>query len=81
MEILKVYPHLKIYIRTVYTYEELRARSNTHLNHILEMTDCLIDGPYIKEQREITLKMRGSKNQRIIDVQQTLATGAVSEMN
>jgi anaerobic ribonucleoside-triphosphate reductase activating protein len=45
------------------------------------MTYCLVDGPYIKEQRDITLKMRGSKNQRIIDVQQTLATGAVSEMN
>ena len=81
MEALKVYPHLKIYIWTGYTYEELRARSNPHLNHILEMTYCLIDGPYIKEQRDITLKMRGSKNQRIIDVQQTLATGAVSEMN
>ena len=81
METLKVYPHLKIYIWTGYTYEELCARSNPHLNHILEMTYCLIDGPYIKEQRDITLKMRGSKNQRIIDVQQTLATGAVSEMN
>lgn len=81
MEALKAHPHLKIYIWTGYTYEELCARNNSHLNHILKMTYCLVDGPYIKEQRDITLKMRGSKNQRIIDVQQTLATGAVSEMN
>jgi anaerobic ribonucleoside-triphosphate reductase activating protein len=31
-------------------------------------TDILIDGPYIKELRDITLKMRGSSNQRIIDL-------------
>lgn len=79
-EVLKVYPNLKTYIWTGYTFEELRARNNSRLNHILEMIYCLIDGPYIKAERDITLKMRGSKNQRIIDVQKTLATGAVCEM-
>jgi len=30
----------------------------------------VIDGPFIKEQRDITLPMRGSKNQRIIDLKE-----------
>ena len=33
---------------------------------ILDMVDVLIDGPYIEEQRDLTLKMRGSSNQSII---------------
>lgn len=33
----------------------------------------LVDGEYIDEQRDITLAYRGSKNQRVIDIQQSLA--------
>jgi anaerobic ribonucleoside-triphosphate reductase activating protein len=33
---------------------------------ILELTDVLIDGPYIEKKRDITLQMRGSSNQSII---------------
>ena len=40
-------------------------------NYILAMCDVVIDGPYIEEQRDITLKFRGSKNQRLIDVKET----------
>jgi anaerobic ribonucleoside-triphosphate reductase activating protein len=36
---------------------------------ILELVDVLIDGPYIESQRDITLQMRGSSNQSIIDLQ------------
>ena len=35
---------------------------------ILEMADVLIDGPYIEQERDITLAMRGSRNQRVIDL-------------
>ena len=41
-------------------------------NYILAMCDVVVDGPYVEEQRDITLKFRGSKNQRIIDVKETL---------
>ena len=41
-------------------------------NYILAMCDVVVDGPYIEEQRDITLAFRGSKNQRLIDVKQTL---------
>ena len=46
-------------------------------NYILAMCDVVVDGPYIKEQRDITLKFRGSKNQRLIDVKETLKQGKI----
>lgn len=42
------------------------------LNVILFGIDVLIDGEFIEEERDLTLKWRGSKNQRVIDVQQSL---------
>ena len=36
------------------------------------MCDVVVDGPYIEDQRDITLKFRGSKNQRLIDVKKTI---------
>lgn len=41
-------------------------------NYILAMCDVVVDGPYVEEQRDITLPFRGSKNQRLIDVKETL---------
>lgn len=40
---------------------------------IIKLADVVVDGEYIDEQRDITLKWRGSKNQRCIDVKQSLA--------
>lgn len=62
-------PHTKIIIWTGYTYEELQKSGSPHMRNILLNVNTIIDGPYIQEQRDITLKMRGSRNQRIIDIQ------------
>ena len=59
-------PETKIYVWSGYTLEELKLVANPHLKNILSTIDCLIDGPYIESQRDITLSMRGSKNQRVI---------------
>ena len=40
---------------------------------IIKLCDVLVDGEYIDEQKDLTLKWRGSKNQNCIDVQQSLA--------
>jgi len=40
---------------------------------IIRYVDILVDGEYIDEQKDLTLKWRGSKNQRCIDVKQSLA--------
>jgi anaerobic ribonucleoside-triphosphate reductase activating protein len=61
-------PGVKVYVWTGFLYEDLLKKSNPHLQKILELTDILIDGPYIEELRDITLPMRGSSNQRVINL-------------
>ena len=64
-------PNTKIYIWTGYYYDELIKRSSdSHLKTILDYSDYLIDGPYIQLLRDITLPMRGSSNQNIIDLKE-----------
>lgn len=60
--------HLAIY--TGYTFEEIMNEEK--FLPLLNLTDTLIDGPFILEKRNLKLKFRGSENQRIIDVQQSL---------
>lgn len=67
MEILKQvkqkYPNIKTFVWTGYTYKEL---CKLYKNIVFDNIDILIDGKYDKNQRDITLKLRGSKNQRIL---------------
>lgn len=60
-------PNTPVYIWTGYLYEELKKKGG-HLEQILNLADYLIDGPYIENLRDITLEMRGSSNQRIINL-------------
>ena len=65
-EVKKHVPGAKIYIWSGYTYEELKSRGNPHILDSLRLADVLIDGPYIEAERDITLPMCGSRNQRVI---------------
>ena len=62
-----------------YTYEQLleRAKNEPALQELLDLTDLLIDGPYVKAQRDLTLQFRGSRNQRLIDMKATRQEGKV----
>lgn len=71
-EIKKRSPETPIYIWTGYTLEELVEKNIPTIDIILQSIDYLIDGPYIEELRDITLKWRGSSNQRIFDKQQII---------
>ena len=42
---------------------------------LLSYFDIMVDGEFIEEEKDLNLKFRGSRNQRIIDVQKSLATG------
>jgi anaerobic ribonucleoside-triphosphate reductase activating protein len=42
---------------------------------MLSMVDVLVDGPFVLAQKDITLRFRGSSNQRIIDVRRSLEVG------
>ena len=60
-----------------WTYEELLtgATSQNGWRELLEELSYLIDGKFLIEQKSLQLKFRGSKNQRIVDVKASLATG------
>lgn len=60
------FPQIKIFVWTGYTLEELQKEKNEHIINILSKIDILIDGKYEEKQRDITLELRGSKNQRIL---------------
>ena len=67
-EVKEKLPDVKIYIWSGYTYEYLLHNASLKARQALALSDYLIDGPYIEELRDITLEMRGSCNQRIIDL-------------
>lgn len=74
-EIKSKFPNKNIWLYSGYTYDEI-CMSREKFKAILGV-DVLVDGPYIEEQRDITLPFRGSKNQRLIDVQETLKQGQI----
>ena len=63
------YPNIKIFIWSGYTYQDLLSMNSPVINSILEKCDVLIDGRFELENRDITLKLRGSSNQNIIDLE------------
>ena len=71
----KAYPDIRIYLWTGYTYNELQKRScSQRINDILKLCDFLIDGKYEQSMRDVTLPLRGSINQNIINLKQMDAT-------
>lgn len=71
----------KEYAKTRYEFTTTQpSRSNTAnflRKSILNNVDVLVDGRYIDSQRDVNLKWRGSKNQRVIDIQQSLQKGEI----
>lgn len=67
------YPTRDIYLWTGFTHKELSAQLTTEQNAALNRyIDYLIDGPYIEAQRNITLPLRGSENQKIYHIKHIL---------
>ena len=58
-----------IWLYTGYTFEEL---INSDKKEVLDYIDVLVDGRFIESKRDITLKFKGSSNQDIIDVKESL---------
>lgn len=52
-------------------------RNNKKRMDIIEQCEVLVDGRYIDSQRDISLKWRGSSNQRVIDIQKSLQRGEI----
>ena len=64
-----------IWCYTGFTFENLMK--NPRQRALVEQIDVLVDGPFIKSERDETLRFRGSRNQRLIDVRQSIAQGRI----
>lgn len=67
-----MYPDKNVWAFTGYIYDKdliLGGRKHTKdTDDLLSLIDVLVDHPFIEEQKDITLKFRGSVNQRILDL-------------
>ena len=75
-------PNKSIWIYSGFTYDELigvvQSRANLSITKdILKNIDILVDGRFEITQKDFSLKFRGSRNQRIIDVQKTLQNNEI----
>lgn len=68
---------LNVWVFTGYCYEYLLEQDRPDWNALLKETDVLVDGRYRAEQRDLQLRFRGSRNQRLIDLNKSRATGCV----
>ena len=70
-EIRETFPNKTIWLYTGYLWEYVKTRE------IAQYVDVLVDGEYVKQLRDTKLYWRGSANQRVIDVPESLSSGKV----
>lgn len=63
-------PNTSIWIYSGFTYEAIQT--DTDMRKLLKLCDVLVDGEFILDQRDVTLPYKGSRNQRIIDIQKSM---------
>ena len=74
-------PQKTIWAFSGYTFEELTGDGRVNCEctkEIISMLDVLVDGEFIEEKRNISLRFRGSENQRLIDVPKTLENNKIT---
>lgn len=77
----KEHPDKNIWAFTGYVYDrdltEGGRKFTKDTKEMLSLIDILVDGPFMEEKKDITLKFRGSSNQRVIDLKKTLEEGKI----
>lgn len=63
--------NMNVWCYTGYTYETLMKLNNEHQINLLNNIDILVDGVFVLAERDLTLRFRGSRNQRVIDMNKT----------
>ena len=80
-EVKKQYPNKDIWAYTGYVYDvdlvEGGRKYTVATDELLSLIDILVDGPFVEELKDITLKFKGSSNQRVIDLKKTRETGKI----
>ncbi len=82
-KINELYPHKSIWAYTGYILDrDLVPGGPKHIectDELLSYLDVLVDGPFIQDKKNISLKFRGSENQRLIDMKVYNNTGEIIE--
>lgn len=76
------FPNKTIWLYSGYTLEQLTGKEESrcrteYTDEILSLLDVLVDGPWKKELYDVTLQFRGSRNQRLINMKETLSKGEI----
>ena len=69
-QIREKYPNIKLYIWPGYYFDDIK--DNKWVRNIIQDIDYIIDGPFEEDKKDITLKLRGSSNQHIIDIKEKI---------
>lgn len=72
-----LFPEKDIWLYTGYTWEDIYKK---RIDYILQYIDVLVDGPFVLNLRDTNIPFRGSMNQRIIDVKESLRKNKVVEL-
>lgn len=73
-------PGKTVWIYTGYLYEDFLAQGVAYCEateEFLSLIDVMVDGPFVLEKKDISLKFRGSENQKMIDLRETERQGAI----
>lgn len=69
----QLFPEKSVWLYTGYKFEDVyKVESKDLINKIIRLCDIVIDGEFDVSKRDITLQFRGSSNQRIIDIKETI---------
>ncbi len=71
------FPEKKIWVWSGYTYEEILSFESRERIKALLYIDVLVDGRFVEEKKDLTLRFRGSSNQHVIDVPKSLTQNKV----
>ena len=74
------YPQKTVWCYSGYTYEQLTGESRAKCevtDQMLSLIDVLVDGQFVEELKDISLRFKGSSNQRLIDLKATLQNGEI----
>ncbi|MBQ2724684.1 MAG: anaerobic ribonucleoside-triphosphate reductase activating protein [Clostridia bacterium] len=78
----EIYPDKTVWAFSGFTYEEMKTEGShprcEATDELLDLTDVLVDGRFVEELKDISLRFRGSSNQRIIDLNLTRQRGEIT---
>ena len=73
-DVKEIRPEFNVWCYSGYTLDQLIDRNDEETNEFLNQIDVLVDGRFVEAKKDPTLKFRGSSNQRILDLKQSLQT-------